>query len=1821
MSKATGAYRTWRSPETTVDYRRVVRNYLRLLLTLAAIALTLFLGYYLWLPFLDPRVFMVSLSISDYEVLSVPPLPYAAEDRSDFDPLSDVLRADPQVEGGGVRQLRNIQTASSLSTLSSELQDVADRGSDILVFYLRVQGISENGEAYLLGSDFDPLNPTAGRYRLRDVLEQVQQSPAEVKLLLLDAGTVAHECKLGMVVNEFSYLLKQEMRTLPAGLWVMTSHSPLERSHSFSPWRRSLFGYFLSQGLLGGADMNASGRIDLDELFRFTSANVSAAAKYITGGTSTQTPMLLASGNTISAYPTEIALLPVQEANLLDAAQYIDQPGVEEAAGKAKLPTKVPKLPKQLPTKVPGTSQLEMGPHPKDILLANSWERESNHAWSQRAIWADGVQLSVRWLGMLALFQTNGNTAPPTASPPAPSPSAGAPPAAPTSPPATDTPPQKEAPATTGETISSTATNIDPEGKGNTTPDGGAAAAPKRSSSSTMALVADAWRLRDQIAQRKMPGGSMPVDYAPQYWKEYQELLLGYEYRLRSGRDFNSLAVADALRSNILPLQDLLQEPPQDVKQNELTVAQWISQSRPKFLPQLNKPHSLAFAEILVWPPGSPTLEQYKQRAKELDDWAVAASREGFDEWAKGIPPNQLGLSELFFAKQLSDAGDSLAWELVQRALENRITAEEVAARGVWCTPWVQEKVVEADRYRVASERELLRKVGSDTDTASKLQIRARQIYRSALSDVALVEQARQLRADLTYCAPYYVKWYANAGLEPGAEAPNPLYVLDLIKGLRSLHDLLDLTVGPQTSSSTEDSASGTPTSLTLPQRLSELQTLTNSLVTLRGEIEKALQEDYIRTITERTARGGNAWKVEVLLSTPLPDADARIRLLSRLLGATAFFPTKFLRPSPEAIPYWGKVLEYSDWKKAAILARLQVEIVQLAGESGTGKQTISEVRESYLKITQALQEMQIRPDSAASEVRPAEDKLWVAFRNFGAAIARYNAELPMRVETEIERNRNLSNEETRRDRMEAMQQVWRPFLLVDSIYARDLERVRPAEHLRNAHLYDLLLWHQDRFLRARREGAGESEAQFLVQSARDYVIEAADLPNQPKPKIQAEQQLPIELRGSTTAQLSQESWKEVELFINPLVRRVQEAWVILEYDPKKIEVRSAAGDLLYHRPRLTADPDTLSEPPSYRLQPDTSQRVRLEVRSLVRQDASVPLVFQVKVGGVPYLYSVQMEMPKPDVAEIQLADASFYWSRTNQGIVVYPYPNQSSTFTFELKNLTEKPGEVKVEAWALPLRNATDGPQIVWPFDDEGDLMDGVPPLTKLTEIPLVSLPPRGGTVPIAFAGLGLDTPDPNAPKPENPPEPLKKVMVSQGMVFVITDLERDRKITQRVDLSPQRPRRYLQPQVSYNNRAGRIEIRAEITGSDRDLVPKDGISLAWNPEGQLPTGAITQLTGTIKDPDYKTYLFAEVPPDPRKVVTVQLEVDGYPRAFTYQVRCGATQLNIPPENDLRRLQLVTPKDGAAYQAPRDTIPVQLQVDAPIDAFRRDSDYLAVGLDTIRDRQLDPSRETVWRYYADRQVSVEVNEANPDGTMVFTTKVEDYQFDFPAPPLRNARTAMLAEMIINSQRTVTPSHEVLLDSAPPNIRISPARAQLGLNFNFEVLVVDQLSGVEQVDVKLDLENTGTMGKLGEDPAVQAASLTGNGIWSVELATKELTLGSYSVLVRATDKVENESDVVSIPMSIQKAPPPAPNRIFGTVRYGRNPASGIKITVEGKEDTVETDGQGTFVLRLEPGKYKITAEGLHANEIRKVDQEVEVPAPPARPVEVTLQLP
>jgi hypothetical protein len=1793
-------------------------------------------GWLLWIvlfPVLQPAVHLVGTTGGEYETLHVPPIAFAAEDLAAFEPLGRVLATADDHSGPGI--LASLNTAGDMAALRQRLVEISNSPSDVLIVYVNAHGVSEDGTAYLLCKNFAPESAASGRYRFADLLQTLQATPAATKLLILDAGRLDDDPRLGLFVNEFARLAQQDVqRTRDPSLWVMSANSVLEQSHVSRVLERSVFGHFVARGLAGTADLDGNGAIDVGELYRYVAAHVTAWVQQFTQGNSSQSPTLVWGGGSLSASVALPILLPV--AGVLDVPTTVrgknDEPKPEakkrtESFAGVQPSLSYPSVP--LPgARMPG---LPVAPLPSFPLPTLGVPGLGGIAPPilQPTIDVSKVQAAAR-KALVPAPRAPSSTIPVGESKSA-------------LPPGSEKPPANAA-------AKETATEKDVPSKDSAAPAGTEPAGSKGvlpPSRTVPELLADAWQLRDALASQSPPL-ARPADFAPHLWHEFEEWLLAIEQRYLSGKQVNEQALAEELRDTIESLQTFTTPQPHVLKLGTHSLAERLAELLPHDVPKWAVPPSLAVAELLALHGGVPVspetnslVEQWEQIAAQANAEQLAPSREEIATWVMQFRPTQDRLVEFRLARQLASLPD-LKRAVMQQVWQSERLSERLAACNPRYLPWIAPMVEQGDRLRLAGQRELLDRIGSYRQQQSLKDLeKAAELYQQAGRQLTQIRAAILHHHYLLQRATYYVRWHRSAGAHAiGDDAPT---YLDLAKLLESLAQLTVLLESPD------------------PATLSQILELDQRLILLQQQVESGLEAREIAGLTSQPARAESARRIDHLLGTPLVSAAFRLRLLAAASAAetaamNGFGPVM----SPRSLPSPRPVTRH-DWQFVRERVDLECKLMRLAAIPGPPAPALTRLEEAHQAFLAAFNRLE--QDASL----PADDEtLWVAGRDFGAALKNFYHHLPAQIEETVRQNRDLTAAETRDDRLRTLRGAEQALALVDARDARQIEHGDAGSEVRQAGWYDFFLWRQQRTLQA-RGGASPADAEFLSEAARAYRAEAGRIAHQPPLIAVSEPQLV--LSGSKSLNLATESEQEMEFSVKLMGAAEEEVWVVLKFDPQLLEIRLPSESRAYEEhslalpgaaptqipngaissdpgQELTAGPflaefgDLASRPPTFKLQSGSSDSIRFKVRGKAPSADSARILVKAISRHAFARLETEIRLPNPEPVELRVLGVPGTVAPSDTSLLLYPFPNQRTEFRFELLNHSLQDKTLGMEILALDNANHA---HIVLPkgaisATDASALLGRFGSTRSLASLAKVSAPVGGEPVLLPFPKPADEEPalpaDEGAAKAEGAVPAANEsakpaISIVHGLLVVITEEQSQLKTIRRIELAPQRPRRYVRPRVGYDPRRERIVIR--VVPQDAALIPPGGVKIRGELLGDVPPAVEARLDGHLKAPDFEADLFAGVPAEVGRVLTLRLDVDGYPRAFIYRVPCHDGSVDLPEVIDLLDLRVTSPPTGLALKTPTGVIPMQFQVDAPLGAFQHEEDLVEVGIDMDRDR--DFRGEKTLRFAADRQVAVSLDRLAPGGVVTVLTKVGDFKVDLPPPNLTNSRVGVLGRVSVGGKTAWSESREIVLDGSAPRIdRIElnpPGEVTIGKELIVSVWATDgELSGVGKVEVALDVAGIGKFAKV---PPPMPAKLEPSGRWTVKLPTA-VESGSYRVLVRATDKVGNESEYSSVVVRALTADEALAlratrtNRVSGTVLYGEQPVPGIEIKLAAEKGAkippVVTDERGNFTFpTVPPGEYKLTAQGQVRNKVRKAEAQVAVEPPPARgkPLRLTVK--
>ena len=120
-------------------------------------------------------------------------------------------------------------------------------------------------------------------------------------------------------------------------------------------------------------------------------------------------------------------------------------------------------------------------------------------------------------------------------------------------------------------------------------------------------------------------------------------------------------------------------------------------------------------------------------------------------------------------------------------------------------------------------------------------------------------------------------------------------------------------------------------------------------------------------------------------------------------------------------------------------------------------------------------------------------------------------------------------------------------------------------------------------------------------------------------------------------------------------------------------------------------------------------------------------------------------------------------------------------------------------------------------------------------------------------------------------------------------------------IEINPLTPREYVEPQVAYDPALGQITIEVRGLDANGDGAPdrfpslaalaKQPIEVSWDTAGVVEPGAERNDRALIDRPQVVARLNVRVPSHPTRTAVIRLNVDGYPRAFVYELALNREQ------------------------------------------------------------------------------------------------------------------------------------------------------------------------------------------------------------------------------------------------------------------------------------------------------------------------------------------
>lgn len=253
------------------DWKNSVRdkeaNNLRWVGYKAVSLLTVILLVAIWIylvlsPFGQSRTHIIAVGDGVYPLDSVESIPFVAFEKENLANIDAIHYHDQDTP------------FSNKYFLSPETKKGINANDNVVVFiYLRCAAI--NGKAYFITKDFSVSNPSVGLRPAKLVIDEIAKIPSKNKLVVLPAGSIHYDPRLGVFADEFSEILTKSISTPEyRSISVFFPHQNLEASNSSFLLKSSLTTYFFCKGIAGPADFNEDTQIDVREIAGYVSESI-----------------------------------------------------------------------------------------------------------------------------------------------------------------------------------------------------------------------------------------------------------------------------------------------------------------------------------------------------------------------------------------------------------------------------------------------------------------------------------------------------------------------------------------------------------------------------------------------------------------------------------------------------------------------------------------------------------------------------------------------------------------------------------------------------------------------------------------------------------------------------------------------------------------------------------------------------------------------------------------------------------------------------------------------------------------------------------------------------------------------------------------------------------------------------------------------------------------------------------------------------------------------------------------------------------------------------------------------------------------------------------------------------------------------------------------------------------------------------------------------------------------------------------------------------------------------------------------------------------
>lgn len=426
--------------------------------------------------------------------------------------------------------------------------------------------------------------------------------------------------------------------------------------------------------------------------------------------------------------------------------------------------------------------------------------------------------------------------------------------------------------------------------------------------------------------------------------------------------------------------------------------------------------------------------------------------------------------------------------------------------------------------------------------------------------------------------------------------------------------------------------------------------------------------------------------------------------------------------------------------------------------------------------------------------------------------------------------------------------------------------------------------------------------------------------------------------------------------------------------------------------------------------------------------------------------------------------------------------------------------------------------------------------------------------------------------------------------------------------------PHEFITAKGSYDASRSKKLLTIELEATDEFFGPPATVRL-FLPPYRIPglkAHAKTKSEGTLDRPGAKATLWAQdfLERTPSEPGFVYVDVDGYERAFVFRTTFSGASFDRIETQSIRVLAPVFAQPTANY-------PVHIEVD------NWPGDPLAVRWSLTSANAESRDEQPVLDLPTDRDQRIFLDTAGPDGALVFTTHVHDWQRKVdvrafrdafrPSAELYDGRRTVATCRTVLSETNVAPAETVVFDDTPPDpVRLSKldpdVPAVRGQALKVVAIGVDPESGIDRIRFYVGPPEEDGKPPAGAKPlrrVVIAPNAKPNAAGEVEAQVDLLIPKTQEGPVELIAEFENRVGLKNYAsLTVPVTDPPAPaaaaaaaktGTITGTVLWGgRIPQPNLNVilydTMGKEKKAAKTDKNGVYTFKdVEPGEYHVAS--------------------------------